>query len=635
MSKLLEVNNLNVSFRTLLSKKHVLKNISLDVYKNEVLAIVGESGSGKSVTIKSIMGIAGTNATSKGEIKFIAKDSDCGERPKGESIQIKEEEEKEDPNKYLDILKLSRSQAQHLRGSEISMIFQDPMTSLNPVFTVGNQIAEVIREHQGKNSKQAMEEAGNLLDLVRVPGGRKILKSYPHQLSGGMRQRVVIAMALACKPKLLIADEPTTALDVTIQAQILGLIKELQKELCMGVIFVTHDMGVVAEIADRVAVMYKGEIVETNSVKEVFTAPQHPYTQALLKSAPKLGSMAGRDLPHSFPVLNMEESLKSTSDDPILEIAGNKVDYGQKPLLTVNDLSVTFNIAKNFFGRPQKQIHAVRNISFDLFQGETVGIVGESGSGKSTIGNAILGLLPLNACGDISYDNIDLLRERNDHRDRIYQDISFVFQDPMASLNPRVTIGRSIEEPLKIHTNLSPSERFKKVQTLLKKVGIDPSLFNHYPHEFSGGMLQRVNIARALSTDPKIIIADESVSALDVSVQATVLNLMMELQKELKVSFIFISHDMAVIERVCHRVLVMTKGQLVEVGTRKDIFEDTRHCYTKKLLNAIPIMDFNSPKKTFELLTDDISDPIYPVGVKPPQVSMVNVSNSHMYAKAQ
>ncbi|GEM79514.1 ABC transporter ATP-binding protein [Vibrio superstes] len=610
MSRLLQISDLNVSFNTMQGKKGVLHDVNIDVSKNEILAVVGESGSGKSVMSKAIMGLLGNKAAKSGQIHL--HDSKLSDQP-------------------VEMVSMSRRQAQQIRGDEISMIFQDPMTSLNPLMTVGNQIAEAVQIHQKTSRAEAIEEAGRMLDLVRVPSGRQVLTVYPHQLSGGMRQRVMIAMALACKPKLLIADEPTTALDVTIQAQILGLIRELQAELGMGVIFITHDMGVVHEVADRVAVMYHGDIVETGTLNQVFLAPQHAYTKALLKAAPKLGSMRGRAVPYSFPVLTMEEELKGNSTS--VEIPGRPVDYSEAPLLNVDRLHVVFPRKHNFFGKVTHQVHAVNDVSFKLWKGETLGIVGESGSGKSTIGNAILGLLE-EATGGLAYQGIDLLNPTSEQRKNIKKDISFIFQDPLASLNPQMTIGECVEEPFIIHhPEMSQGEREKKAKELLNKVGIKSELYRHYPHEFSGGMLQRVNIARALTTQPKIIVADESVSALDVSVQATVLNLMLELQNEFGISFIFISHDMAVIERVCHRVAVLTKGQLVEIGHRQEVFEDTKHSYTQKLLAAIPSIDTErSAPKQFELLTDDIPDPIFPFGEYPKPIQLIEHTSTHFSA---
>ncbi len=616
MSELLEIQKLNVTFDTLHGQKHVLKSVSLDVFENEILAVVGESGSGKSVMSKAIMGLLGEKAHKEGAILL------HNSKINGDSEQP------------LEMITLARAHAQKIRGDEISMIFQDPMTSLNPLMKVGDQIAEVVELHQNTSHQEALEEAGRMLDLVRVPSGRQVLQLYPHQLSGGMRQRVMIAMALACKPKLLIADEPTTALDVTIQAQILGLIRELQQELHMGVIFITHDMGVVHEIADRVAVMYQGEIVESGPLNQIFHQPQHAYTKALLKAAPRLGAMKGKSLPHSFPVLSMEEELAGNSISEALP--GRAVDYQQAPILNIHNLFVTFPRKHNWRGQVTHQVHAVSDVSFNLWQGETLGIVGESGSGKSTIGNAILGLLERQYIrGHVHYDGIDLLDPPAELRRRIRKEISFIFQDPLASLNPRMTIGECVEEPLLIQMpHLSKAERTERAKTLLAKVGIKESLYQYYPHEFSGGMLQRVNIARALTTEPKIIVADESVSALDVSVQATVLNLMLSLQKELGISFIFISHDMAVIERVCHRVAVLTKGQLVEIGSRSDVFEHTQHSYTQKLLAAIPCIEQERHgRKEFALLTDEIPDPIYPVGQHPTPIALIERSSSHFYGQ--
>ena len=620
-NSLLNIVRLNVGFDGLQGYRHILKDINLDVVSNEILAVVGESGSGKSVMSKTIMGLLQSNARTQGNIYL------------HHSQQVKKDEP-------LDLLHLNRHQAQKIRGDEISMIFQDPMTSLNPLMSVGKQIAEAIRIHQHKSVKESLLEAGRMLDLVRVPAGKQVMNCYPYELSGGMRQRVMIAIALACRPKLLIADEPTTALDVTIQAQILALIKSLQSELNMGVIFITHDMGVVFEIADRVAVMYKGNIVETGTRAHIFNESQHPYTQALLKAVPRLGAMKGRDLPYAFPVLNMEATL-ADPDKVILEEVGNQPDYTASALLTVKDLCVIFPRQHNIWGKVMTQTHATNHVSLELWPGETLGIVGESGSGKSTIGNAILGLNKDYASGEIYYRDevsgkqIDLMHLPHSEYHHIKHAIGFIFQDPLASLNPRMTIGECVEEPFIIHyPEMSSEEREKRSKTLLEKVGIDTKLYRHYPHEFSGGMLQRVNIARALTTNPKIIVADEAVSALDVSVQATVLNLMLALQKELKIAFIFISHDMAVIERVCHRVAVLTKGQLVEQGGRRELFENPQHSYTKKLLAAVPTISHDIRQKHhFTLSDEEISDPVYPIGEQPKPLKLKQYTTTHFYAQ--
>jgi glutathione transport system ATP-binding protein len=445
-----------------------------------------------------------------------------------------------------------------------------------------------------------------------------------------MRQRVMIAMALACRPQVLIADEPTTALDVTIQAQILALIGSLQKQFEMAVVFITHDMGVVAELADRVVVMYQGRVVETNGVHTLFADPAHPYTRALLKAVPRLGSMRGRKNPATLAVLDMESELRRDEGEaPPPEKEIDTADYRSRPVLEVRNLTTRFVSRKTFFGRPTHLVYAVENVSFQLYPGETLGIVGESGCGKTTAGYSALKLVP--ATGNVLFNGNDIMKIQEDEMQRLRQHIQFVFQDPFASLNPRRTIGASIAEPLVIHHAGDRKKLEKQVGELLERVGIPARHASRYPHEFSGGQRQRIAIARALATEPRVIIADEAVSSLDVSIRAAVLNLMMELQKELKLSYIFISHDMAVVERVSHRVAVMYLGQIVEMGSRSDIFEDPRHPYTRKLLAAIPVAD-PGRRTRFSMLTGEIPSPVRKVGDPPPPLQYEEVVPGHLVA---
>ncbi len=474
------------------------------------------------------------------------------------------------------------------------------------------------------------KKAIELLELVRIPDAVRRFREYPHQMSGGMRQRVMTAMALACNPQLLIADEPTTALDVTIQAQILALIRSLQKDFHMSVIFITHDMGVVAELADRVIVMYKGRVVEENDVHSIFSNPGHPYTRALLKAVPTLGCMTGRKNPATLPVLEMEKELnrkpgEKLPDEEEIETA----DYTAAPVLSVKNLSTRFISKKTFMGRPTHLVHAVEDVSFSLFPGETLGIVGESGCGKSTTGYSVLKLVP--STGEVLFQGKNVMEVSDKELQALRQNIQFVFQDPYASLNPRRTIGDSVAEPLEIHGIGDRAFRDDRVTELLERVGIPAAHASHYPHEFSGGQRQRIAIARALATKPEVIIADEAVSALDVSIQATVLNLMMGLQKEMNLSYLFISHDMAVIERVSHRVAVMYLGQIVEMGTRQNIFEDPRHPYTRKLLSAIPVAD-PSKRTNFSMLTGEIPSPVRRVDDPPEKYILEEVSAGHFVA---
>lgn len=530
----------------------------------------------------------------------------------------------------VDLTSASQRTMRSVRGADMAMIFQEPMTSLNPVFTAGDQIAETIRLHQGKDAAAARAEALRMLEQVRIPEAKSVLDRYPHQLSGGMRQRVMIAMALACKPALLIADEPTTALDVTIQAQILQLIRQLQDEMHMGVVFITHDMGVVAEVADRVLVMYRGDKVEEGASERVFAAPEHPYTKALLSAVPKLGAMRGTDLPARFPLLQVDGRMPEEEKHSPEQKAPSAGDT--QPVLSVRDLVTRFDLRGGILGRVQRRVHAVEKVSFDLFPGETLSLVGESGCGKSTTGRSLLRLVDSQS-GEIIFGGRDIVRLKNTELQSLRRDIQFVFQDPFASLDPRVTVGFSIMEPLLVHGVASGREAEQRVAELLERVGLPPEMAQRYPHEFSGGQRQRICIARALALNPKVVIADESVSALDVSIQAQIVNLLIDLQRDLGVSFLFISHDMAVVERISHRVAVMYLGQIVEIGPRRAIFEDPQHPYTKKLMSAVPIADPARRHLKRALLSEEIPSPIRKLGDEPVVQPLVQVAPGHFVAR--
>jgi glutathione transport system ATP-binding protein len=478
-----------------------------------------------------------------------------------------------------------------------------------------------------------------MLELVRIPESRRVLGRFPHQLSGGMRQRVMIAMALSCRPSLLIADEPTTALDVTIQAQILQLIRELQREMQMGVIFITHDMGVVAEIADRVLVMYAGERVEEGPSERIFAEPRHPYTRALLAAVPRLGAMRGTDAPARFPLLAQNDgpaaeskvstpssSARKAPDDLSVDRAN-----GSGPLLAVRNLTTRFDVRTGIFGRVTSRVHAVEQVSFDLYAGETLALVGESGCGKSTTGRSLLRLVDI-AGGEIEFDGRNITQLSGKRLQALRRNIQVVFQDPYASLDPRLTVGYTIMEPLLVHRVATRAEAERRVAWLLERVGLLPEHAQRYPHEFSGGQRQRIAIARALALNPKIVIADESVSALDVSIRAQIINLLLDLQRDLGISFLFISHDMAVVERVSHRVAVMYLGQIVEIGPRRAIFEDPRHAYTRALLSAVPIADPARRHLRRSLLADEMPSPIRAVGDEPEIQPLRQVSPGHFVA---
>ena len=537
----LTIDDLWIDARTPEGLKPVLQGVNLTLAASETLCIAGESGSGKSLTALSIMRLLSPSLKQRsGQIKLAGRE----------------------------LTTLSDKEMRKLRGGDIAMIFQDPMSSLNPVMTIGAQMIEAIRTHSG--SQNAKARALEMLDAVKINEPAKRLQQYPHELSGGMRQRVMIGMALSCKPKVLIADEPTTALDVTVQAQILKLMRELKSEFSTSIILITHDMGVVAEMADRVALLHEGKIVEQGNVVDIFERPSQDYTKKLLAAVPRLGTYRGTDAPRR--VTNL----------PIIP----RVD---KPILEVMNLSVVYGAATGPIWNRQQPSPVVKNVNFELKAGQTLGLVGESGSGKSTTGKAILGLVP--SQGDIIINGTNIGGLSRAAMKPLRRQAQMIFQDPYASLDPRMSIGEAIAEPLDIHNIGQKSERRDRVMELLRRVSLTPEHATRYPHEFSGGQRQRICIARALALEPKIIVADESVSALDVSVRGQVLDLMQELQEQMNIAYIFISHDMAVIERMSHHVAVMRGGEIVEQGSRREVFETPTQLYTRSLIDAVPIPD--------------------------------------------
>ena len=603
--RVLEVQDLRVSFSTEQGRLQAVKGLNFHVDAGETLAIVGESGSGKSVSSLALMRLIeqGGGVIDSGRMWLTRRN---GER--------------------VDLAQAGARQMRSLRGADLAMVFQEPMTSLNPVFTVGEQIAESIRLHQGLGRSAALAEALRMLDLVRIPEARNVLTRHPHQLSGGMRQRVMIAMALACKPALLIADEPTTALDVTIQAQILTLIQQLQRDLAMGVIFITHDMGVVAEVADRVLVMFRGDKVEEGACQPLFAQPQQPYTRALMAAVPRLGAMQGHALPARFALPGQE-----ASDSVASLTAVDTVRRDQPPVLQVEGLVTHFPLRGGWLGRVTRRVHAVEQLSFSLQPGETLSLVGESGCGKSTTGRSLARLLEFSA-GRVQVAGRDIAGLQGADLRALRRDIQFVFQDPFASLDPRLTVGFSVMEPLLLHGLATRAEAEQRVQWLLQKVGLPPEAAHRYPHEFSGGQRQRIAIARALALNPKVVIADEAVSALDVSIRAQIINLMLDLQAEFGIAFLFISHDMAVVERISHRVAVMYLGQIVEIGPRRAVFENPQHAYTRRLMSAVPIAD-PSRRPVRELLSDDIPSPIRALDNPPEVAPLHEVAPGHFVAR--
>ena len=565
---MLEVKNLKVSFKTPNGLVEAVNNSSFTLAKGESLGIVGESGSGKSVTSLAIMRLhPAENALVSGEILLNG----------------------------INILNLPEDQMRHLRGNRIAMIFQEPMTSLNPVLTCGNQVTEAIRLHLRVGSTEAKQRAIKLFNEVQLPRPEAIFDSYPHELSGGQKQRIMIAMALSCDPEILIADEPTTALDVTVQKTISELLLRLKAERNMSLVFISHDLGVIHEIADQMIVMYKGEIVEKARAEAIFTAPQHPYTRGLLACRPSPNYHLRR-LPVVADFLNNKhqtsntiENIRSQNAYQPGEIAAHRKSlYQQQALLQINELCTWFPTGGGLSGKKKDYVKAVNRVSFDVFPGETLGLVGESGCGKSTLGRSILRLIEPTS-GAVSFDNTNLRKLGKKDMREMRRDIQIIFQDPYSSLNPRLTVGDSLMEPLQVHQLYeNNTKRKRRVLELLERVNLPPEYFNRYPHEFSGGQRQRIVIARALALQPKFIICDESVSALDVSVQAQVLNLLRELQQEFKLTYIFISHDLSVIKHISDRVMVMNKGEIVETGDPDDIYFHPKNEYTKKLIDSIP-----------------------------------------------
>jgi glutathione transport system ATP-binding protein len=602
-SPLLSVRGLSVSFG---ESGRAVSELSFDVRSGRTLAVVGESGSGKSVTALAIMRLTDYTGGQivSGQVLF---------RPSAGT--------------EIDLLGAREEQLRRIRGKDIAMIFQEPMTSLNPVFAIGDQIAETLILHENLSGRGALLKAKELLRKVRLPDADRLLDRYPHQLSGGMRQRVMIAMALACNPKLLLADEPTTALDVTIQAQILDIIRDLQQETGTAVIFITHDMGVVAEMADDVVVMWQGEKVEQGTVGNIFAAPQHPYTKALLSAVPRLGSMKGKPLPQRTRFLVIEGGEpKFLGEDSVQDTAEYAV-----PILEVEKLTARFDVGKSWFGRVTHRVHAVEEVSFVIYPGETLALVGESGSGKSTIGRTLQQLTEPTA-GSVRFQGRDMAAMGAAERRRLRQEIQYIFQDPFASLDPRQTIGYSIAEPIIVHRLIKTRRAVEsRVKDLLEQVGLRPQHAKRYPHEFSGGQRQRICIARALASNPKLIIADESVSSLDVSIQAQIISLLMELQSKRRLSYLFITHDIAVVEKISHRVAVMYLGQIVELGSRQAVFENPLHSYTRKLLSAVPVADPDR-KRARMRVEGEIPSPVRAVGSEPEIHRLEKVAADHWVA---
>ena len=591
MGDLVSINNLNIEARTRAGTLKVVKDLSFTIKKSETLCVVGESGCGKSVTALSLMSLLpeGILKISSGDILF----------------------------DNTNLAQLSEAELEGIRGNEISMIFQEPMTSLNPLFTVGEQVSEVIRRHKNLNKAKAWVNAVELLDAVKISNPDKRAFDYPFQLSGGQRQRVMIAIALACQPKILIADEPTTALDVTIQAEILALINMLKQETGTAVMFITHDMAVVAQMADRVVVMHPGKKVEEGTVHEIFNNPQHEYTKSLLAAVPKLGEMASKKYPEPMRLVG-EKKTKT-----LKPIVGTN-----EPLLKVNNLVTRYPVKGGVFRRTVARVHAVEDVSFTIMKGKTLSLVGESGCGKSTVGRSLIRLVEPTS-GDVNLDGQNILSLNSKDMREARSNIQMVFQDPFSSLNPQRPLFDQVAEPLRNYGTVKREVLQEKIGDLFDRVKLPRSFMQRYPHQLSGGQRQRIAIARALALNPKLIIADEAVSALDVSVQAQVLNLMMELQVDLGLSFLFISHDMAVVERVSHDVGVMYLGRLVEIGPRQAIFRNPQHPYTQDLLKAVPIADPDKRKSERDLNFKPLPSPIHDLNYRPEPSVYRKVAKNH------
>lgn len=573
--EVLFVQGLTVSVRTPAGDRPLVENLSFTLRRGETLAIAGESGSGKSITSLAIMGLLPPPAV----------------RITAGSIRLGD----------TDLTKLPEAQMRSLRGARIAMIFQEPMTSLNPVLTVGAQLTEAIRAHTDASRAEARKQALAALHAVRLSQPEQRLKQYPHELSGGMRQRVMIAMALALRPEVLIADEPTTALDVTVQREVLDLLRDLQREFGTAIILITHDMGVVAEMADRVIVMKAGKAVEEASTRQIFASPQMPYTQDLLAAVPRMGKG------------------KPRSETPTETVA------------RLSDVVVRFPLKGGILGRTIAQVHAVEHVSFDIRRGETFALVGESGCGKSTIAKAIVGIAPHQGRIEIagqSFADLDAAGQK-----ALRRRVQIVFQDPMAALDPRMTVGTLIAEPLLIHGIGTLAEQRARASELMQRVGLTTDQLDRYPHEFSGGQRQRICIARALALQPDLIIADESVSALDVSVQARVLDLLQALQREFGIAFLFISHDMAVVENISDRVAVMYLGQIVETGTRAQVFGNPQHPYTRRLIDAVPVPDPSHIRTALPRLAGEVPSPVHVLGQGPARLVMRDIGDGHLVAQ--
>ncbi|MBZ9736620.1 ABC transporter ATP-binding protein [Mesorhizobium sp. CA18] len=584
----LEITGLSVGVRGEDGEREVVSGLSLSLKRGETLCIAGESGSGKSMTALAVMQLLPQPAgrIASGKIRLFDKDGGA-----------------------VELTALDERRMRDIRGDRIAMIFQEPMTSLNPVLSIGRQLTESIEVHTGLSHAEAQRRAVEALKAVRISEAESRLKQFPHELSGGMRQRVMIAMALALEPDVLIADEPTTALDVTVQGEVLELLRDLQRQHGTSVILITHDMGVVAEMADRVIVMRNGRMVEEGATADIFARPQAAYTQELLAAVPRIGSGVGRRNPGE---------ATSTA--------------GQDKVAAVSDLHVRFDLRGGFFGRVNRRVHAVEGVSFSIAPGETLALVGESGCGKSTTAKALAGLVPY--AGGVTIGGRELSRLGGDERKAVRRDVQMVFQDPYASLDPRMRVGDLVAEPLLIHGIGSRQERRERVAALFERVGLSAGQMELYPHEFSGGQRQRICIARALALRPKLIIADESVSALDVSVQARVLDLLKELQREFGVAYLFISHDMAVVENISDRVAVMYLGQIVEIGSRDQVFSNPRHPYTRRLIEAVPVPDPSRRRTRFARLDREIPSATRRIGESVPKLLLKDFGGGHLAAVA-
>jgi peptide/nickel transport system ATP-binding protein len=588
---LLEVKNLVTEFKSDGELMKAVNDVSFTLHKGETIGIVGESGSGKSVTSLSIMQLIPNppGRVSGGDIIYHSKS-------KG----------------VVNLRNIPAEEMRSFRGNEIAMIFQEPMTSLNPVYTCGNQVMEVILLHQKISKKEAKKKTLKLFEQVQLPDPERIFSVYPHQISGGQKQRVMIAMAMSCNPRVLIADEPTTALDVTVQKTILDLMLQLQREHEMGIMFITHDLGVIAELADKVMVMYKGKVVEQGPVLEIFSNPKHPYTKSLLACRPPLDKRLMR-LPVSADFMKTDDAgnmieIPTTVSEAINSVIITKEHrdnehkelYSRSKILEIQNIKTYFPKNKTFFGKTIDYVKAVDDVTLDVYEGETLGLVGESGCGKTTLGRTILRLNEPTE-GKIFFQHNDLLRLKPNDMRQLRKDMQIIFQDPYSSLNPRITVGEALMEPMQVHNILSNNNQRKdKVYELLKKVGLEEKQFGRYPHEFSGGQRQRVCIARALSLNPKFIICDESVSALDVSVQAQVLNLLNDLKREFKFTYIFISHDLSVVKFMSDRMCVMNKGKIEEMGDADQIYLNPQSDYTKNLISSIPKGQLTDIKASIE-----------------------------------